>query len=216
MKASIKNVFDKKKPTLNNVASISILLSAVALSGCGSSSSSDTAAPGGTTTPTTAVEGTAQYVSDNNELKGDFAEDVTLVAGQTYSIDGAVNFLEGTTLTIPAGTTLYGETGASYLAINRGATIMADGTKAEPIVFTSAQDIAGTANQNDQGQWGGVTILGQSTNNKGERTYEAGTQLYGPKDDVTIDADNSGVLDYVIIKYSGFEIEKTKNLMAFP
>ncbi|MCG8610276.1 MAG: DUF4214 domain-containing protein [Pseudomonadales bacterium] len=156
--------------------------------------------------------GTASYVAENKELKGDFTESVTLESGEIYGIDGEVNFLEGTTLTIPAGTKLFGMSGSSYLAINRGAKIMAQGTRDNPIVFTSAEDIVGTAGQNDQGQWGGLTILGQSTNNKGERTYEAGTQKYGPKDGVTIEDDNSGVLEYVMIKYSGFEVEVDKEL----
>lgn len=199
-----------KSLTIKNSASVAVLLATFALHGCGgSSSSSDTT---DNTTPTPAAEGTAAYVAANNELKGDFSEDVTLVAGETYTIDGAVNFLEGTTLTIPAGTTLYGETGSSYLAINRGAQIFAEGTAADPIVFTSAEDIAGFADVSEQAQWGGLTILGQSTNNKGERTYEAGTQLYGPKEGVTIADDNSGVLSYVVIKYSGFEVEVDKEL----
>ena len=195
-----------KLPTLNTVASASVLMSALAMTACSSGGSSPTS----TTLPT--AEGTAAYVVANQELKGDFEENVTLDAGQTYKITGAVNFREGTTLTIPAGTTLYGTTGASYLAINRGATIMAEGTAAAPIVLTSAEDIAGTASKNDQGQWGGLTILGQSTNNKGERTYEADDQAYSPKDGVTIADDNSGVLEYVVIKYSGFAVEKDKEL----
>ena len=193
-----------KLSNLKTVASASVLMSAVALTGCGGSSSSGSSDP--------AAEGTADYVSENLSLKGDFSEDVTLLAGTTYKIDGEVNFLDGATLTIPAGTTLYGASGSSYLAINRGAMIDARGTADEPIIFTSAQDIAGTAGQNDQGQWGGVTILGQSTNNKGEKEYEAGNQPYGPLDGVTIEADNSGFLEYVVIKYSGFEIEKDKEL----
>lgn len=193
--------------TLKNCASVTVLLATLVLNGCSSSSG------GGSTDNTTpAAAGTAAYVAENTELKGDFAEDVTLEAGKTYSIDGAVNFTEGTTLTIPAGTTLYGKTGSSYLAINRGAQIFAEGTATDPIVFTSAQDIAGTATVDDQGQWGGLSIMGQSTNNKGERTYEAGTQLYGPKDGVTIADDDSGVLSYVAIKYSGFEVEVDKEL----
>ncbi len=195
-----------KLPTLNTVASASVIMSALAITACSSGGSSPTS----TTLPT--AEGTAAYVVANQELKGDFEENVTLDAGQTYKITGAVNFREGTTLTIPAGTTLYGTTGASYLAINRGATIMAEGTAAAPIVLTSAEDIAGTVSKNDQGQWGGLTILGQSTNNKGERTYEADDQAYGPKDGVTIADDNSGVLEYVVIKYSGFAVEKDKEL----
>lgn len=192
------------KLNFNTFASTSVLLSAAVLTACGGgSSSSDSSGP---------ATGTEAYVDANLALKGDFTEDVTLIAGQTYQIDGEVNFLEGTTLTIPAGTTLYGASGSSYLAINRGAMIDARGTASNPIIFTSAQDIAGTAEQNDQGQWGGLTLLGQSTNNKGERTYEAGTQLYGPKDDTTIENDNSGTLQYVVIKYSGFEVETDKEL----
>lgn len=203
-----------KLDSLKIYSSAALLVAAATMAGCGGGGSGGGAAsPTPTPTPPrSADEGTAQYVSDNKELKGDFEEDVTLVAGETYKITGEVNFLEGTTLTIPAGTTLYGSTGQSYLAINRGAMIMAEGTEEAPIIFTSAEDIAGQAGQNDQGQWGGLTILGQSTNNKGERTYEAGTQPYGPKDGEVIADDNSGVLQYVVIKYSGYEVEKDKEL----
>ncbi|MEE4251740.1 MAG: hypothetical protein V2I38_14225, partial [Alcanivoracaceae bacterium] len=145
-------------------------------------------------------------------LSGDITTNTTLSKDNRYAITGEVNVVDGVTLTIPAGTTLFGATGSSYLAINRGARIIADGTAAEPIVFTSAQDIAGLNTGDEQGQWGGLTILGQSTNNKGERTYEAGTQKYGPKDGVTIADDDSGILRYVVIKYSGFEVEKDKEL----
>ncbi|MFT6903554.1 MAG: hypothetical protein ACJAS1_000198 [Oleiphilaceae bacterium] len=201
-------------PKPKTVCSIGVLLSVSFLTACGGGSSSSsnpvdvTDTGGGGTTVTT----TQAYVDANKELKGDYSANITLTTGQTYAIDGAVNFLDGATLTIPEGTTLYGESGSSFLAINRGAKIMADGTAAKPIIFTSAKDIAGTANQDDQGQWGGLSIFGKSTNNKGERTYEAGTQKYGPVDGVTTADDNSGILDYVIIKYSGFEVEKDKEL----
>ncbi|MEE4251122.1 MAG: hypothetical protein V2I38_11080, partial [Alcanivoracaceae bacterium] len=197
----------KHNPNWNKIKYLSLAVAMASAAGCGGSSGG-----GGGGDTTDALPGTADYVAENTELKGNFTESVTLDAAKVYAIDGEVNFLEGTTLTIPAGTVLYGKTGSSYLAINRGAKIMANGTAASPIIFTSAQDIANTAEQNDQGQWGGLTILGQSTNNKGERTYEAGTQKYGPKDGVTIADDDSGELEYVVIKYSGFEIEKDKEL----
>jgi len=193
-----------KLPTIRTCTAISLLMSGVLLTGCNSDSDDDTSTP--------SAKGTAAYVADNTELMGDFTEDVTLDANKVYKITGEVNFLEGSTLTIPAGTKLYGSTGSSYLAINRGAKIMAEGTSAKPIIFTSAQDIAGTANKNDQGQWGGLTLLGKSTNNKGEKTYEAGTQKYGPVDGVTTADDNSGVLQHVIIKYSGYAVEVDKEL----
>jgi hypothetical protein len=145
-------------------------------------------------------------------LAGDIDADMTLSKENLYAINGEVNVLDGVTLTIPAGTTLFGASGSSYLAINRGAQIIANGTAVDPIIFTSAQDVAGLNSGNEQGQWGGLTILGKSTNNKGERTYEAGTQLYGPVNGTAVEADNSGSLSYVAIKYSGFEVEKDKEL----
>lgn len=181
---------------------VSFVLTGVALTGCGG---------GGSSTPTTqsaAAEGTAKYVQENAALKGDFSEDVTLVAGQTYAIDGEVNFLDGATLTIPAGTTLYGKTASSYLAINAGAKIDAQGTADNPIIFTSAQDNAGTSSKDAQGEWGGLTIIGKAPIHGGTKTYEAGTQVGGGNDA----ADNSGTLKYVIIKHTGFEVETDKEL----
>ena len=118
-----------KFPLIKTFASISLVTAGAMLYGCAGTSSSSSASAG-----------TAQYVADNLELKGDFTENVTLEAGKKYKINGEVNFLSGTTLTIPAGTTLYGSTPASYLAINAGAKIMANGTQAAPIYFTSAEE----------------------------------------------------------------------------
>jgi len=125
-----------------------------------------------------------------------------------------VNVVAPAVLTIEKGTTLFGVTGSSYLAVNRGAQIIADGTAAEPIVFTSAQDMAGQNSGDEQGQWGGLTILGSASANKGQRTYEAGTQLYGPTNGTNNgnDTESSGVLRYVAVKYSGYEVEKDKEL----
>ena len=196
-----------KLPKIETYTALSLILVTVVLTGCGGGGGG-----GGGNDDPVIREGTAAYVAENLELKGDFTENVTLDAANVYKITGEVNFLDGTTLTIPAGTTLFGASGSSYLAINRGAKIMAEGTADSPIVFTSALDIDGDAGRNDQGQWGGLTILGKSTNNKGERTYEAGTQKFGPVEGVTIADDDSGVIKYVIIKYSGFEVEAAKEL----
>jgi uncharacterized membrane protein len=141
-------------------------------------------------------------------LKGDFNESVTLEAGKAYAIDGEVNFLEGTTLTIPAGTTLYGKTASSYLAINAGAQIEANGTESNPIVFTSAADYSGTSNKDAQGEWGGLVLIGKAPIHGGTMTYEAGTQVGGGSDV----HDNSGTLNYVMVKHTGYEVEVDKEL----
>ena len=97
-----------KLPSLITSASVSLILAAAALTGCNDSSNNSST--------TSAAAGTAAYVTANGELKGDFSESVTLEAGKAYKIAGEVNFLDGTTLTIPAGVTLYGSTESSYLA----------------------------------------------------------------------------------------------------
>jgi len=196
------------------VCGIGVLLTATILTGCGGSGSSSSSSgsdsgggnnPGGNgnTDPSTQA-----YVDSNKELKGDYGSDITLTAGEAYAIDGEVNFLDGATLEIPAGTTLYGETQSSYLAINAGATIMADGEENAPIIFTSAADFNGSSSRDAQGEWGGLTIIGKAPIIGGNDTYEAGSQVGGGNDP----ADNSGVLDYVIIKHTGFEVETDKEL----
>ncbi|MDH3327144.1 MAG: hypothetical protein OEM38_10550 [Gammaproteobacteria bacterium] len=187
-----------KLPLIKTYAALGMLTSAVILTGC---NENDT-----TTAP--ASKGTATYVSENNELMGNFSESVTLDSAIAYKITGEVNFLSGTTLTIPAGTTLYGATDKSYLAINAGAKIEANGTADQPIIFTSAADHAASSTKDAQGEWGGLTIIGNAPIHGGTKTYEAGTQVGGGTDA----ADNSGTLKYVMIKHSGFAVEVDKEL----
>ncbi|MHC3995319.1 hypothetical protein ACXWTF_10860 [Thiomicrolovo sp. ZZH C-3] len=177
------------------------------------------------------VNNTYNYVFDNNTsdsgstttptvpvvtLTGAYNYDMTLDAANVYEIDGEVTFLDGTTLTIPAGTRLYGKTGASYLAINQGAKIIAAGTADSPILFTSKNDfLSGFTESNDiQGEWGGLAIFGKAKTNKGLEQYEAGNHTFGCDDSTVIcdDTDNSGTLKYVILKHTGFEVEVDKEL----
>jgi hypothetical protein len=142
-------------------------------------------------------------------VSGDIIADTTWSAGTNYALQGEVNVLSPAVLTIEAGVTVYGLTPSSYLAINKGAKIMADGTQAEPITFTSAADVAGDNGSNVyQGQWGGLTIIGDAPIVGGTKVYEAGTQVGGGSNP----NDNSGVLRYVAIKNTGFEVEVDKEL----
>ena len=134
-------------------------------------------------------------------LSGIFSEDLTLEAGTEYLLNGALIMDEGATLTIPAGTTIKaiktGVGAGTYIAISQGAKIMAEGTAAEPIVLTSNQTSP------EAGDWGGLIILGEAPINsvvEGDTsTSEIANLPYGG----TISDDNSGVLSYVRIEYSG-------------
>lgn len=129
---------------------------------------------------------------------------IHITANETWSgtikLDGWVYVDNGATLTIEPGTVIRG-TQKSVLIVERGAKIMAVGTKASPIVFTSNQAAGLRANSD----WGGLVICGKAPNNLagGVGTTEGGIESqYGGTDP----ADNSGVLKYVRIEFPGFEI----------
>jgi len=135
--------------------------------------------------------------TDAYEIK----ENMTLKAVNTYILKGWVYVVDGVTLTIEPGTIIKGdkETKAT-LIIERGAKIMAQGTKEKPIVFTSAQD----PGKRKPGDWGGLIILGKAQTNQGEQTIEGGVRSkHGGNDN----NDNSGILSYVRVEFAGIEYQ---------
>ena len=126
------------------------------------------------------------------------------------------------TLTIAPGAILYGATGQSWLAVNRGNRINAVGTASQPIVFTSRDNVLGLNDDTSQGQWGGVVLMGRARVtdcNVGtvaagtcERDTEGAADLarYGGADD----AYNAGTMSFVQIRYSGFVLGANRELQA--
>ena len=70
------------------------------------------------------------------------------------------------TLTIDPGVIVYGGTGQSWLAVNRGNKISAVGTATQPIVFTSRDNVLGLNTDTSQGQWGGVVLMGRAPDHR--------------------------------------------------
>ncbi|WP_127018710.1 multidrug transporter [Flagellimonas beolgyonensis] len=132
-------------------------------------------------------------------LSGIYTEDLTLDASKDYILTGATIMASGTTLTIPAGTTIKAQAAGTsvYLAIAQGAQIIADGTASNPIVFTSA------ASNPSAGDWGGLILLGRAPLNSvtgtATSTSEIGNLPYGGNQS----DDDSGILRYVRVEYSG-------------
>lgn len=126
------------------------------------------------------------------------------------------------TLTFAPGTITYAGTGQSWLAVNRGNRINANGTASQPIIFTSADNVAGFNTDQSIGQWGGVVLLGRARTtdcrfgtvaaNTCERDTEGAVEraLYGGTDD----AYNAGTMRYVQIRYSGFVLSANSELQA--
>lgn len=129
----------------------------------------------------------------------DGSTSLTLNAGTTYTLSGALVMQSGTTLTIPAGTEIRANAGGTdvYIAILQGARIEATGTAENPVIMTS------NANNPEAGDWGGLVILGNADINSGDTaTSEVGNLTYGGNDDT----DNSGTLRYMLLEYTGAAI----------
>jgi hypothetical protein len=128
-----------------------------------------------------------------------YTSDLILDANTAYTINGPVIIAEGATLRIGEGAIIRSAANGAnvYVAISQGAQIIANGTATNPIVFTS-----GSANPS-AGQWGGLIILGRaplnSVTGSATATSEIGSLAYGGTDP----ADNSGIIRYVRVEFSG-------------
>lgn len=137
---------------------------------------------------------------ENGEMKGVLKENYTLNASTSYRLTGQFIVDAGATLTIPAGTQIIasasqGQETETYIAVMMDGKIMVNGTANDPVVMTSP---------NAQPQdWGGLTICGRATTTAGvDATAEVGNFKYGG----TNDTDNSGTINYLVIKGSGAKI----------
>ena len=136
----------------------------------------------------------------DNLLNADITEDVTLKAGETYTLDGGIHVKNGATLKIEPGVKIEAihDNKVDYILIEQGAKIDAQGTATQPIVMTSQKKEAGA--------WGGLHICGYAPTNVGTGTSEIGDATYGgDRAD-----DNSGVLKYVRMEYTGYAFSEDK------
>jgi hypothetical protein len=141
-----------------------------------------------------------QVITDlkNGIMKGQLTEDYTLDATVNYELPSAFIIPEGVTLTIPAGTNITADAAGTevYIATLMGGKININGTATSPVIMTS--------NDAQPGDWGGLTICGKATTTAGENAEaEVGGFTYGG----TNDTDNSGVIEYLVIKGTGAQID---------
>jgi len=183
---------------LNKKIVLSSIVAAMALSftACGGGSGG-----GGSTTPPPHSTSTLSGVIDTN---------MTLTSDTNWLLDGLVVVQSPAVLTIEPGTTIagYAGTGAatSYMIVDKGASIIADGTSAEPIIFTSKTALDGGTPA--VGQWGGLTIIGHAGNPQVE-SYEVNPTFTADDTDL---ADNSGILRHVQILNSGVTMDVDKEI----
>lgn len=133
----------------------------------------------------------------------------------TYVLGSLIYVTNNSTLTVEAGTVVYGYDGTLLskggLIVTKGSKLNAIGCPNSPVVFTS-----GLSSKN-RGDWAGIALLGKATINQpgGIANIEGITPSsiteYGggltPDDN-----DNSGTLSYVRIEYAGVALSPNNEL----
>ena len=150
------------------------------------------------------------------DVEGVIEGNVTWTKDKIYRLKGYVRVGEeavsGTItkkgqLTIQAGTIIIGDKATKgTLIVQRESKLIAEGTAAEPIIFTSAEGIGSRS----PGDWGGVVICGKAPNNlTGVAELEGGYKGFHGG---TVADDNSGSLKYVRIEYAGIPLNPNQEI----
>ncbi|WP_163399336.1 hypothetical protein [Flavobacterium fluviatile] len=152
-----------------------------------------------------------EYNEATNIIAGTIDKDTKLTKRNTYQLVGIVYVTNNAVLTIEPGTVIRGDDKTcGTLVITNGAKIMAEGLETDPIIFTSNKEIT----ERRPGDWGGIIVLGKAPINKlgGISTLPFNLDPilnhYGGQDA----EDNSGILKYVRIEYSGRKLSALKEL----
>ncbi|NRA91690.1 MAG: hypothetical protein HRU26_03230 [Psychroserpens sp.] len=143
------------------------------------------------------------YGKPTQILSGTISKDTQLYKENVYMLLGDVYVTDSTTLSIEPGTIILGDfESKGSLIISNGSKLIAEGTKTDPIVFTSSRSVK------KPGDWGGVFILGDAPSSTVTKENVL-TNGLTPKEakHITYGGDNrdsnSGVLKFVRIEYAG-------------
>ncbi len=154
--------------------------------------------------------------SDDDDVVVETGQNITVSSNITantvwsaknkYLLQGFVYVESGATLTIEPGTIIKGDKASkATLIVKPGGKLIAEGTVAKPIVFTSNQ----AKGSRNYGDWGGIILLGKGKVNKTPATIEGeNISTFGG----TEEADNSGILKYVRIEFAGIAFETDKEI----
>ena len=143
---------------------------------------------------------------DSSNFKGtlESGQEATLDPTKTYFLTGSFIIKDGAKLTIPAGTVIKAtentDSTVRYIGVSQGGQIFINGTSSNPVIMTSAK--ASPA----KSDWGGLVICGKAPIN----TAEDSDLTYGG----SVSTDNSGIIRYLRIEYTGYAYTSTKEFNA--
>lgn len=134
-------------------------------------------------------------------IDDDITSSVILESGKEYTLRGGVHVKAPATLVIEPGVKIVAEdlgtSNVTYILVEQGAKIDAEGTADQPIVMTCERKEAGA--------WGGLHICGRAPINlESVGKSEIGNADFGGTDA----ADNSGKLKYVRLEYTGVSLNE--------
>ncbi|MEM9195950.1 MAG: hypothetical protein AAGF12_42680 [Myxococcota bacterium] len=202
-----------------------LMVLALGLAACGDDD--DTSNPDATPNPDGSVDGNVGD-ADPDGGETDPCDNPVEVSGEVttattwdqpcYELTEKVFVTNNAVLTVNAGVTVVGRVGGAdetALIVTRGAQLVAEGTAAEPIVFTSGNP----EGARETGQWAGVALLGDAPINNGtcdptcvnnlEGIEVADMRgLYGG----TNATSSCGSLEYVRIEFAGAEFSPNNEL----
>jgi hypothetical protein len=141
-------------------------------------------------------------------IKSDIKGTRNFVKDSVYILIGQIN-VEGT-LNVAPGTIVKGDRKTKgTLVVVPGGKLNAEGTVTQPIIFTSRMG----AGERNAGDWGGIILVGKAPVNQSNASVEGlskpveyGTTAIPVRDE----NDNSGILKYVRIEYSGIALQPDK------
>ena len=149
------------------------------------------------------VEGICEQAPSlpRREVAGVIGADTLWTADTIWVLKDTVTVSPSVVLTIEPGTQILGERNAA-LVVRSGGRLEARGTRAEPIVFTSARQVG----QRKSGDWGGLAMLGRASVNRENPSLNILTDQEEAQFGGSDDAWSCGTLEYVRVEFAGGQV----------
>ena len=169
---------------------------------------------------------TTVYPAPTVTVSANITANTTWSSTSVYLLSGPIYVTNNATLTIQPGTVIRGNAAVagSALIITKGAKIIADGTLAQPIVFTSSAAPGSRA----IGDWGGIVVLGKASNNLPANAAAGTPAGIGNIEGLPVSAnsefgggatpddnDYSGILRYIRLEFGGYAYQIDKEINGF-